>query len=93
MNRADTADDNADAARLRWRCRRGMRELDVLLERWLTQCWAGAGPVDRRRFEKLLSCEDDALWNWCSGRMVPDDPDLAAIVDQVTGLGHQYPDG
>lgn len=72
-----------ERARLRWRCRRGMRELDVLLERWLARRWPEAGPADRERFEKLLACEDDALWDWCTGRSRPEDPELAAIVDQI----------
>lgn len=60
-----------------------MRELDTLLERWLTLRWAGADPSDRMNFERLLDCEDDQLWDWCMGRTTPDDPDLAVIVDQI----------
>ncbi|NBX45380.1 MAG: succinate dehydrogenase assembly factor 2, partial [Gammaproteobacteria bacterium] len=29
--------DSTVLNRLRWRCRRGMKELDVLLERWLAR--------------------------------------------------------
>jgi len=62
-----------------------MRELDVLLERWLTDCWPEAGAQDRERFDRLLDCEDDALWDWCMGRAEPDDPELAAIVEKIVG--------
>jgi len=72
-----------ERSRLRWRCRRGMRELDVLLERWLDTRWPGATPSDRERFDRLLDCEDDMLWDWCTGRVRPDDRELAAILDQV----------
>lgn len=75
--------DITKRSRLRWRCRRGMRELDTLLERWLGERWPEASPSDRASFERLLGCEDDQLWDWCMGRSTPDDPDLAAIVDQV----------
>lgn len=80
-------------SRLRWRCRRGMRELDVLLERWLETRWSGATAADRARFEQLLECEDDALWDWCTGRTRPEDPELAAIVAQVAAPSPHRTDG
>ncbi len=76
-------DNASERSRLRWRCRRGMRELDVLLERWLDTRWPDATPADRKRFDRLLDCEDDMLWDWCTGRNRPDDRELAEILDQV----------
>lgn len=35
----NVADDETELRKLRWRCRRGMRELDQLLERWLDREW------------------------------------------------------
>lgn len=69
--------------RLRWRCRRGMRELDQLLERWLDRAWAGAEPSRRERFERLLEREDDQLWRWFLGHTAPPDPDMDAAVRDV----------
>ena len=40
--------------RLRWRCRRGMKELDVLLERFAQQLLPQAGVADCRVFSELL---------------------------------------
>jgi len=53
--------------RLRWRCRRGMRELDYLLSRWLEQHWAQSTTPEQAAFEALLDCEDDLLWRWFMG--------------------------
>lgn len=57
--------------RLRWRCRRGMKELDVLLESFVaaesTALADGAWP----EFEDLLGTEDDRLWDWLQGRGEP----------------------
>lgn len=73
-----------EARRLRWRCRRGMRELDVLLTRYLDLQYEQATEQSRRDFGYLLEQEDDQLWNWLLGRSSPDDPRLVAIVAEVT---------
>ena len=62
-----------------------MRELDVLLERWLDRHWEQADASTRAAFERLLACEDDRLWNWMIGREAPADDELADIVRRVTG--------
>jgi antitoxin CptB len=62
-----------------------MRELDVLLERWLDRHWEQADATTRAAFERLLACEDDRLWSWLTGREMPDDDELAAVVRSVAG--------
>lgn len=49
-----------------------MRELDVLLIRWLDRHWADAQPEQRQAFETLLDQEDDLLWDWLTGRQQPE---------------------
>jgi antitoxin CptB len=60
-----------------------MRELDQLLERYLERRWPGAEPSERAAFERLLGCEDDALWRWFLHHSRPDDPELEAAVRHV----------
>ena len=50
-----------ELGRLRWRCRRGMKELDQLLVRYIDRCYAGAPADERLAFERLLDCEDELL--------------------------------
>lgn len=78
--------DQAGLQRLRWRCRRGMRELDQLLERYLEQVWGQAEAAERAAFERLLGCEDTALWPWLLGQAHPDDPQLDALVQRIRAL-------
>ena len=78
--------DSVDLQRLRWRCRRGMRELDQLFGRYLDRVWRDASPADRVVFERLIACEDDRLWRWFLGDDIPDDPDLHALVDRIRAL-------
>lgn len=68
---------------LQWRCRRGMRELDTLLTRWLEQRWPEAGGELREGFKRLLEAEDDQLWDWLLGRTLPESRALAQIVDDI----------
>ena len=69
--------------RLRWRCRRGMRELDQLLSGWLDAHGAGADAAGLAGFEALLDCEDSDLWTWFSGRSRPPDARMARLVDEI----------
>jgi antitoxin CptB len=82
---ADVADD-AELRRLRWRCRRGMRELDQLMLRYLDRCWAQAEAAERAHFTRLLATEDDQLWRWCMGREVCGDPELDAVLTRILAL-------
>jgi antitoxin CptB len=73
----------AEARALRWHCRRGMRELDQLLLRYLDGRWPAASDTERGVFRRLLDCEDDTLWAWCMGLSRPDDPEVHALVQRI----------
>lgn len=76
-------DDDSELRRLRWRCRRGMRELDRLLERWLEREWRASPTRQRAAFLRLLDVEDDRLWRWFLGHETPDDVEIAALVERI----------
>ncbi len=68
--------------RLRWRCRRGMRELDVLLSTFLDREWPGMNADARTEFTALLGVEDDALWRWFMGHEAPA-MEFKALVERI----------
>lgn len=72
-----------DFARNRWRCRRGMKELDVLLTRWLERGWPAADADRRRTFERLLEQPDPDLADWLIHGIRPAEASLAALVDDI----------
>lgn len=72
-----------DFNRLRWHCRRGMLELDLLLEPFLDEVFKTLGDDDKRCFEKLIKEEDQDLFVWFMQTAVPSDPDLAHIVKVI----------
>ena len=79
-------DEAAELRRLRWRCRRGMRELDRLLERYLDQAWPAASVDERGVFLRLLDSEDDRLWRWFLGHEMPPDDELDRLVQRIRDL-------
>ena len=72
--------------RLRWNCRRGTKELDLLLLRYLEQVYPGADPARRRDFERLLEAQDPDLAGWLYGRSIPDDTALRDLVAAILAL-------
>lgn len=68
---------------LRWRCRRGMRELDLLLSRWLDRRWEGAGADRRAAFLRILEEPDPQLADWLLHGRRPDDQPIATLLDDI----------
>ena len=69
----------SDAALL-WRCRRGMRELDLVLMYHLQNCYPLASPEQQQGFRRLLEESDDSLWRYFYQDLLPEDHTLAALV-------------
>lgn len=70
---------------LRWRCRRGKKELDVLLARFLDRHLADLDPAQRAALERLLALEDDDLLDLVLGRTPAADADTAAVLVRLGG--------
>ena len=81
-----TAADEIELRRLRWRCRRGMRELDELFGRYLDREWRLASDAQRGVFLRLLETEDDRLWRWFMGFETANDVDIAQLVARIRTL-------
>jgi len=60
-----------DLDRVRWRCRRGLLELDLVLVDFLERCYDGLGPEERRMFDELLEWPDNELLDLALGRSEP----------------------
>ena len=82
--------DGAEPARigrLRWACRRGMKELDVLLESFLTREQAALAAGQWPEFEAFLATEDDVLWDWLQGRDTPEDSEYRKLLARISTRG------
>ena len=72
--------------RLLWRCRRGMKELDILLERFARAHLPGASAEQRHTFERLLELPDPLLADYLLGHEQPADAALAALVLRIGAI-------
>lgn len=80
--------EDVELKAVRWRCRRGMRELDQLFERWLDRCWAASSEAERAVFRRLLAVEDDKLWRAFLGYEALDDAESQDLVRRIAELAH-----
>ena len=80
----DNAESTAPSVeRLAWQCRRGMRELDLLLQQFLDRSYATLAVNEQMDFVRLLEYPDQLLYEYLLGRMVPSDQALAALVVRI----------
>lgn len=80
----------ADASRLEWRCRRGVRELDLIFRRFLDGPWASLAQDERLAFERLLDEADADILAWILQQQ-PMKAEYAGLID-VLRRGFQHPD-
>lgn len=82
----ETLPPEAEMARLRWRCRRGMRELDVMLTRYLDRVWPTASPAEREAFAALVAMQDPDLFGYLVGRTTPTEEQQLAVIACIRRL-------
>ena len=72
--------------RMAWRCRRGMRELDVLLTRYVEERYRDAPAAHQDAFRQLLEAQDGTIYGYCFGGERPPTALLASLIEQITLL-------
>ncbi|MGL4475379.1 MAG: succinate dehydrogenase assembly factor 2 [Shewanella sp.] len=72
-------------SRVKWACRRGMLELDVLFQPFVNEQYECLTVEDKLCFIRLLTNEDPDLFAWFMGHELCSDPELAAMVVKVRG--------
>ncbi|HVA55777.1 MAG TPA: succinate dehydrogenase assembly factor 2 [Gammaproteobacteria bacterium] len=71
----------SELSRLRWQCRRGMKELDVLLESYLNDKFNQALPAEQLAFAGLLELPDPTLMAYIVGRASPEAEEQRRVID------------
>jgi len=72
--------------RLAWRCRRGMKELDLLLVEYLQQHWLHARPDEQQSFAQILELPDPVLAAYLLGHADCPEESLRPLLATLRGL-------
>ncbi len=72
--------------KLRWRCRRGMKELDLLTLGYLERHYPSAAVEEQQAFAQLLELQDPLLMRYMVGRETPTDTAMATVVGVMRTL-------
>lgn len=77
------AESRLEKNRLAWRCRRGMLELDLLLQGFLECGYDNLAVADRKVFVLLLEYPDAVLFDLLMGRTVSTDEEIEHVVEKI----------
>ena len=69
--------------RLRWQCRRGLKELDVILEPYMEEYYREASATEQAVFQRLLAEEDVDLLAWFMQYTQPEDGDYRQLIAAI----------
>lgn len=75
--------DELILAKLRWQCRRGMLELDLLLQSFLENVYEKLSETEKKSFALLLEQQDQDLYEWLIKREPVPDQTLMPIIERV----------
>ncbi len=69
--------------RLRWRSRRGLLEMDLILQRFLDQHLTRLSEIEVRAYDALLQLPDNDFLDLAMGRRGPDDVELLPVLEKI----------
>ena len=76
----------SDMSRLRWRCRRGTKELDIVMNRYLAERYLTASAEEQASFNALLDVEDPIIFDMLLDKTTSEDPNQQALVEILKGI-------
>lgn len=88
MNKS--SDDELSEGYFRWRCRRGMKELDFIFNNFITGQFSKLSQSEKTLFNDLLNEEDMLLWYWLSGKRQPENQNskYLDLLEEICAAGY-----
>ncbi len=77
--------ESQELGKLLWRCRRGMKELDVLLTRYVEEQFCGAPVAHQEAFRTLLEASDMEIYGYLLRQHRPPTVLLSSLIERITG--------
>ena len=72
--------------RVRWRSRRGLLELDIVLGRFIELYYTQLGDTERQAFEVLLDMPDNPLWDMIAGKCEAETGEQQALLEKIRAV-------
>ncbi len=69
--------------KLAWRCRRGTKELDVLMQRFLNNYYQTSSTDLQNAFERMLDMQDPELYDLIVGRQDSGDQSINQVIEYI----------
>ena len=69
--------------KLAWRCRRGTKELDVLMQKFLNEFYQSTTPELQQAFERMLDMQDPELYDLLVGRQASADQHINQVIEYI----------
>lgn len=73
-------------SQLVWRCRRGIRELDVLFGRFLESDYPALSEQEQLTFQDLLEVQDPVIMDWLFGKYDPESSEMISLIERLKVL-------
>lgn len=73
----------SEKSKLFWRCRRGVKELDVILTKYLETGYDASTEVEKQLFQDLLEYQDPDILRFFLRQEEPADENIARIVEKI----------
>ena len=70
-------------SRILWRCRRGIKEMDIVLQDFIKNSYDELNNENKSAFSKLLEEQDLDILNWVLGKDKPEDKTLIEIIKKI----------
>ncbi len=70
-------------SRLLWRCRRGIKEMDIILQDFVDNSYEQLSNENKNAFSNLLDEQDLDILNWIMGKGEPADSKLIGIINII----------
>lgn len=92
MNSSENQKDTqkqAESRRLTWRCRRGLLELDIVLQRFVAEYYEGLSVAELSAFDTMLALPDNDFWALVSSKNAqPINLETLAVINKIKTLQH-----